>query len=182
MIVQDLWPTIVEYVPVTDLKVLSKISPIFDKILCTIGRSVFYQDNEAFNLQDCTLIKLKSGKKYVLQQSDIQEIRYNVVNDKMRPVYTKEISYGNGYDSDDQNVCYDTKSKIMVSYQSSGNVVITKNHKANWYNSDDISVGDDFDRIDLYACVALKYKSIDHSTKKITFTDFTIIFGDNSWQ
>lgn len=45
IIVQDLWRDIVGYVPLADLRDLSRASPLFDVVICVLGIKVIYDNN-----------------------------------------------------------------------------------------------------------------------------------------
>lgn len=72
-ICSDLWWDIVSYIPHNDLRDFSAAHATFQKMICETGIRMFYDTNEvAIDIcqKDVTVIKLSSGKKYVLKDGD----------------------------------------------------------------------------------------------------------------
>lgn len=66
-IVKDLWRDIIGYVPLADLRDLSRASPLFDEVICVLGIKVIY-DND-------------SGRNGVINLNDVGYRQINDIND-----------------------------------------------------------------------------------------------------
>lgn len=69
MICSDLYRTIVEYVPLADLRLLSNASPIFDTIIKQVGRKIFYYRDRLTDLtvDNYVIIESQFGQKCILK-------------------------------------------------------------------------------------------------------------------
>lgn len=69
MICPDLYRTIVEFVPLANLRLFSDASPIFDKVIKQVGRKIFYYRDRLTDLTagNYVIIESQFGQKCILK-------------------------------------------------------------------------------------------------------------------
>lgn len=115
-IAPDLYRNIIEYVPRTCLWDLSKASPIFDTVICSMGIRIFYDESIYYDISFGNAIvihMLRSGRKYVLFNLGcswyVPESNSTTNVKKIRWISPKDITDDYLYDRH-----YDSKQKISV--------------------------------------------------------------------
>lgn len=188
MIVQDLYRSIIEYVSLVDLKYLSSVSPVFDAEICKAGIRVFYENNNdirsAYDLSGRILIKLNSGKRFVLESYNGS---HKFVND-IGSVIVEDIKYIPG----DVNCNFAKPLNSFPHYDRKHNVVVHKSPRAIYIQkncgsiklsrSSNISyvISDKPNLIDFNTSIAMYYE--DHGIlAEIQFEDFSVSFKDDKW-
>lgn len=185
VIAQDLWRTIIEYLPRDMLISFSNASAIFDIEIYRAGIRVFLCDNRMYYFgRDDIIIKLNSGKKLLLKWS---RSTYRIQNGS-GVVSRKTINYRDkiymiGI------VHYDPINDLGVSigkyrvYIAKGQTTKMTCHTANISDSIDINNRTINKYIDLESRIIMSYNGTDLiASKEIVFEDFTILFKVNKWQ
>lgn len=84
MIAQDLYQDIIKYIPIVDLRDLSRAHPIFDEVIYKMGFKIFYDDhNDPYWNILCdghTIIVDELGKKHLLFSLDERFVHVNSGN------------------------------------------------------------------------------------------------------
>lgn len=111
MICQDLWPIIISYVSLEDLRCFSRASPLFDEIICEIRPNVFYDPHKCSILDmSHVVIQTDYGKKYLLMDHE----KYYIINGK-NIVKKLDIAWKPIGIKASKPIFYDVKKDILVS-------------------------------------------------------------------
>lgn len=182
-IAYDLWPLIIGYIPVEDLRTISAASPMFDEIIYDAGIRIFYGSSAiVLEIDDhkkkCIIIQGEFGKKDV--------ILYDAKNDDD----IISLVYGNGIQKDriewtNQPELYEywhvsLDKKVALSY--GGNYMIFTTNISTLYNSEfcmsitnGIKADIDFINFDSNTMV---YWDDAGSEVKVTYETFKVIYAD----
>lgn len=180
MVSQDLYRTIIEFVPIVDLRTLSKASAVFDTEICKMGIKIFYDKGLWYHLDhNDIIIQLTSGKKYMLR-SYANSNMYNILGTSCA-VGNENIRYG-PKESDTDIIYYDNKSRIAT-FSSINYINILQDcdpTKAHRFANISIGLDRPFNYIDFNTSIAM-YRMRMATWITIMFEEFTVLFRNGQW-
>lgn len=183
MIARDLWHDLIAYVPLVDLRDLSRASPLFDKVICSIGRRVFYGNKYIVQLNDKhTVIVMHSGKKYVLLRDNFPFIFKIIgIDGSILGTYITYASKSYRHD-----IIYYDPTKDIAIFRGVHRTWIKKNcgplNKYNFIVDFVNTITGGPNAVDLTNCIAMNHLlPTDNAGRIIEVEHFKILFKDNKW-
>lgn len=183
MICQDLYRSIIEYVPLDSLHDLSAASPIFDKVICEMGIKIFYCSSGPQRLtNDHAIVMTSLGKKYLLVLST-DDGNIILVNNGAH-INTQLIKYTNEPFAG-LIIYYDSTSRMAINWIWGCMHINDDHYMPELYKRSSINYGtsDTINLIDFDAGIVVHYEYIMQQLKDVFIIDhFTVIFKDNNWK
>lgn len=180
MIAQDLWPTIVSYIPVDELHDLSRVHPIFVKLIADTGIKVFYQNGIAYKLGGKDkIIQFRSGIKYLVKTVGFLEAHYELAGHDAKKIEPINIFYSRPNKRNVYSYC--CKENRVVIEKGLRSIRIIENCDISEYDYSTVITKKidgqishmDFDR-QIAVCLFA-------SRRGIFYDDFKLLFRDNKW-
>lgn len=182
MIVQDLWPTIVSYIPLESRIDLSKVCPIFDKMIAKTGIKVFYKDSVAYEIGVFDkIIQLYSGAKYLL----LGNVKFDEYHDyKIAGTDIYVCSGPINYEKVDCNKSYDyfcEETNIAIRKAYFGIYIAEHCNDIGFRYCINIvkRITNDFNRISFSKKIVALIPDI---CNRIEYEDFTVLYERDKWQ
>lgn len=181
----DLWPSILEYIPRSDLQDFSQASPIFQQLIYEANIRMFYNDSSELPIDiyddDIMIIRLASGKKYGIEKCGKY---FRRLSDDIL-IVTDNITWSSE-PRDTLTWSIDTTNDVAATfgYDFSIFINIAKNYNLTHIDNNLLfcrTISKQIDYIDIDNLYAMSYEDHNGGINDIELEKFTIIYQNCKW-